>query len=138
MMKIIMTKTKAAFRGIALSLFLCAVAIQASGCFALFVGAAAASGVVWVKGKLQQNLDAPLERVHSATLSALKKLSLPVIADRIDKSRSKVESEYSDGKHVWIQMDYLTKSATRIIIRAGTLGDETRSREILDNIIRQL
>ena len=131
-------RVMAALQRLMLSLFLIAMSFQLSGCFALFVGAAAASGVVWVKGKLQQNVDAPLDKTHAATLTALKKLSLPVIADRKDKARAKVESEYSDGKHVWVQLDYLTKSATRITVRVGTLGDEIRSREILDNIIRHL
>ena len=127
------------FKRIICILLLCTLPLGFSGCFALFLGAAAgASGVVWVKGRLQQNLDASMDKLHNASVAALKKLNLPVIMDRKDKSRSKIESEYSDGKHVWIQLDYLTKSATRITIRVGTLGDETRSREIMDHIAKYL
>ncbi len=133
-----MKNFKEVVRSLLFAVLLIASSMQMTGCFALFVGAAAASGVVWIKGRLQQNVDAPLDRVHSATVAGLKRLSLPVISDKKDKARAKVESEYSDGKHVWVQLDYLTKNATRITIRVGTLGDEPRSREILDNIMRNL
>ena len=114
-------------------------AIQVSGCVPLLVGAAAgAGGVIWATGKLQQDLSAPLDHVHKATLAGLKELELPVLIDRKDKLTGKVESEYADGKHVWIDTEYVTKSTTKISVRVGTLGDETRSREIMEHIIRHL
>lgn len=113
--------------------------MQLTGCFALFVGAAAgAGGVIWATGKLQQDLNAPLDRVQKASLAALKKLELPILIDKKDKLTGKIESEYADGKRVWIDTDYVTKETTKISIRVGTLGDEKRSREILDTIIRYL
>lgn len=113
--------------------------VQVAGCVPLLVGAAAgAGGVIWVTGRLQQNLNASLEKAHKATLAGLKKLRLPILVDKQDKLTVKVESEYADGKRVWIDLEYVTQSATKISIRVGTMGDEVRSREILDNIMRSL
>ena len=116
-----------------------ALVIQITGCVPLLVGAAAgAGGVVWVTGKLQQDLSASLDKTHAATLASLRKLRLPVMVNKKDKLTAKVESEYADGKHVWIDLLYVTQSTTKVSIRVGTMGDEARSREILDNIIRGL
>ncbi len=124
---------------ITLAVLLIVSSMQLTGCFALFVGAAAgAGGGIWATGKLQQNLNAPLDRVHNASLTALKKLELPVMTDRKDKLTGKIESAYADGKRVWIDTEYVTKETTKISIRVGTLGDEKRSHEILDMIIRHL
>src|SRR3989338_4330259 len=126
-------------RKIVLGVLLLTASIQASGCFALFVGAAVgAGGAMWMTGKLQQSVNASVYRTHNAALGALRKLQLPVIVDRKDKSTAKIESEYADGKHVWIDLEYQSKNVTKVEIRVGTLGDEVRSREILDNLTRQL
>ena len=114
-------------------------AVQFSGCFALFVGAAAgAGGMIWVTGKLRQDFNVSVDKIHGAAIAALKKLELPVTTDRKDKMTSKIESAYSDGKHVWIDIEYLSKTTTRLEIRVGTLGDEVRSREILNEITKRL
>ena len=127
------------FRRIILAVLLVISSLNLSGCFALFVGAAAgAGGVIWAKGKLQQDLTASLDQAHSASIATLKKLELPILVDKKDKSTARIESQYADGKHVWVDLDYLTKSTTKLKVRVGTLGDQTRSQEILDNILRNL
>lgn len=126
-------------KSVFLSLTLMTCSLQLSGCFALLVGAAVGAGTaVWMGGKLQQDFTTSVDRAHNAAVATLKKLQLPVIVDRKDKMTAKLESEYSDGKHVWVDVEYRTKTVTRVAIRVGTLGDEVRSREILDNISRQL
>lgn len=113
--------------------------VYLTGCFALFVGAAAgAGGVIWVTGKLQQDVNASVEKVHRAAIAALKKLELPVITDKKDTMTARIESQYVDGKHVWIDIDYTSQTSTKLSIRVGTLGDEVRSREILDQIKKRL
>jgi len=127
------------FKRLILAALIVTSSLQLTGCFALFVGAAAgAGGIIWAKGKLQQDLNASLDRAHSAATASLKKLELPVIVDRKDKLSGKLESEYADGKHVWIDLDYVTKTMTKIEVRVGTLGDEQRSREILNEVMRRL
>ena len=103
-----------------------------SGCLALAAGAAVGAGtVIWTKGKLQQDLDQNLERVYRATKAALNQMDLPILVDRKDDLTAKLESEFADGKRIWIDLDYISKYNTKIGIRVGPLGDEIRSREIL-------
>ena len=111
------------------------IVVNSAGCFWLLVGAAAgAGGIIWVKGKLQQELNVSLDEAHAASLKALKKLELPVIIDRKDKLTAKIESEFADGARVWIDIDSLSAKSSRIEVRVGTIGDEKRSREVLEEI----
>ena len=113
--------------------------VNSAGCFWLLVGGAAgAVGVIWVKGKLQQDVNEPLDVVHEASIKALKKMELPVIVDRKDKLTAKIESEFADGAKAWIDLTSLSAKATKIEVRVGTIGDEKRSREILDTIQHHL
>ncbi len=114
-----------------------ALFVLVSGCApAVFLagGAAGAGGVVWVKGKLQEELSVPLSTVHQASLAALKELELPVIEDRKDKLAAAIRSEFADGKKVWIDIRFLTESLTKITVRVGVLGDQARSQKILEKI----
>ena len=120
-------------------LFLLLYVVSTSGCFALIVGAAAgAGGVIWVKGSLQQEFNTSIERVHAAGVKALKKLELPVIIDRKDKLTAKLESKFADGTNVWIDMDALTAKSTKVNVRVGAMGDQVRSREIMEMIEKYL
>lgn len=126
-------------RQIVLAVMLVATSLNLTGCFALVVGAAAgAGGVIWAKGKLSQDVNSTIDRAYSASIASLKRLELPIMVDKKDKSSGRIESEYADGKHVWIDLDYVTKTTTKIEVRVGTLGDQVRSQEIMDNILRHL
>ena len=120
-------------------LFLAFTVVATSGCFALVVGAAAgAGGVIWAKGSLVKELNVPLDRAHKAGVSALKKLELPIIIDRKDKLTAKLESKFADGTNVWIDMNSLTSKTTKVVVRVGAIGDQTRSQEIMDMIEKYL
>ena len=111
------------------------IVVNSSGCFWLLVGAAAgAGGVIWVKGKLKQELNVSLAAAHAASIKALKKMELPVIIDRKDRLTAKIESEFADGARVWIDIDSLSAKSSRIEVRVGTISDEKRSRDILEEI----
>jgi hypothetical protein len=115
--------------------------IQLSGCApAVFVvgGAAGAGAVVWVKGKLEEELNLPLSKVHQASLAALQELELPVQADRKDMLAAEIRSEFADGKDIWIDIRSLTESSTKITIRVGMFGDQSRSERILETVHRHL
>lgn len=116
-----------------------ALALLCSGCLALAVGAAGgAAGAVYVMGKLQDELNHPVSTVHAAALAGIKDLDLPVLQDKEDKLSAKLESEFADGKHVWIDLDTVADSRTRITIRVGVVGDEGRSRKLLNAIKKHL
>jgi hypothetical protein len=115
------------------------IVVNTAGCFWLVVGAAAgAGGVIWATGKLKQELNVSVDTAHKAALKALKDLELPVIVDKKDQLTVKMESEFSDGARVWIDIDSITVKSCKIEVRVGTMGDERRSREILQTIQRYL
>lgn len=128
-------------RRFALVALLLALSIEVSGCPpALFVagGAAGAGAVVWVKGKLEEELNVPLGKVHQASLAGLKELELPIKEDRKDMLSAEIESQFADGKDIWISIRSLAESTTKITIRVGVLGDQPRSERIIEAIHRHL
>lgn len=115
------------------------LAAFSSGCVALFVGAAGgAAGTVYVMGKLTEELSYDVPAVHGAALNAMKKLGLTLSEDRADTLSAHMESEFADRAHIWIDLESVGESRTRVTIRVGLTGDEVRSRKILDTIKQSL
>lgn len=120
-------------------IFLSAVVVTQSGCFGLLVGAAAGAGTfAFVSGDLEYNFDASVEQAHSASIRALRKLALPVSQDIHDKHNAKIKSTYADGKDITIAVTALTEKSSKIQIRVGVFGDQTRSENILNTIKKYL
>ena len=112
--------------------------VQLSGCFLLVGAAVGAGGVTWAKGRLQKDINTTFEKLHKATIASLKEMDLPIVVDRKDVLTAKVESRFADGKGVWIDLDKMTEYTSRIVIRVGVLGDQTRSNDILSRIEKRL
>jgi hypothetical protein len=109
------------------------------GCAAVVVGGAAGAGtVVYVKGQLNEDINASVSKVYDASLSALKELELPIIEDNHDTLSAKIKSKFADGDDVWIQIESVTAESSKITIRVGVMGDENKSRRIIDAIHRHL
>ena len=107
--------------------------ISSQGCVALVVGAAGgAAGAVYIMGKLTEELDHDVPAVHEAVLAGLKELDLKVSEDRADKLSAHLESEFADRAHVWIDLESIGESRTKVTVRVGLTGDEVRSRKILE------
>ena len=112
-----------------------------SGCAVALFGAGAGAGVAgatYVMGKLEDEVNAPVSKVRRATVAALKSLELPVDKERGDKLAAELESETADQKKIWISITSLTSSRSKIVIRVGVMGDEIRSRQILQAIHTRL
>ncbi len=119
---------------------LCAVlAFFCSGCFMLAVGAVGGvAGAVYMMGKLKDEVNYEVPTVHKATVAALAELELKLLEDKVDKLSAHVESEFSGGEHVWIDLESLSNSRTSLTIRVGITGNEVRARKIHDAIKRHL
>jgi Protein of unknown function (DUF3568) len=114
-------------------------AIELAGCAALLLGGAAGAGsVVYIKGQLKEDMAASVPRVHDASISALKELSLPIIEDNHDKLSAKIKSRFADGHDVWIEIESVTAESSKLTIRVGILGDENKARQILNGIHKRL
>jgi len=110
-----------------------------SGCLALAVGAAGgAAGAVYVMGKLKDELNYPVSVVHDASVAAMNDLGLKLSEDKSDKLSAHMESAFSDGAHVWIDVESRADSRCRLTIRVGLTGDEARARKIHKTIMQHL
>ena len=124
--------------GIMMGLVGCSL-LTLSGCAVVLLGAGAgAAGATYVMGKLEDEIDAPVPKVQRATVAALKSLDLPVNMERGDKLAAELESETADQKKIWVSINSLTSSRSKLTIRVGLLGDEVRSRQILQAIRTRL
>jgi hypothetical protein len=112
-----------------------AVALLASGCQLLLLGGAAGAGAgaaSYYLGKLEKTVEYDVPETHEAAVSALKSMELPVMQDRSDRISAHVESEFADGKPVWIDIEATGENDSRITIRVGYVGDRDRAMRILD------
>lgn len=110
-----------------------------AGCLWLVAGAAGGTaGIVYVNGQLKEEIDATVPALHQAAIAGVKELGLPVNEDKVDKLTAHVHSELSSDTKVWITIESLTDSRSRITIRVGVMGDEAKSRQILDATKRHL
>ena len=115
------------------------LAAFSSGCIPLVVGAAGgAAGVVYVRGKSTEEFSYDVPVVYRAALTAMKELGLTLSEDRADTLSAHVESEFADRTPIWISLESVGESRTRATIRVGRMGDEVRSRKILDTIKQYL
>ncbi len=115
------------------------LAASNAGCAALVVGAAGgAAGAVYVMGKLTEELSYDVPAVHEAAVAGMKDLQLTLSEDRADKLSAHLESEFADRAHVWIDLESIADSRTRMIVRVGLTGDEIRSKKILESTKQHL
>jgi len=115
--------------------------LTALGCTALLLGAGAGAGVAgatYVMGKLEDEVEVSVTKVHHAAVAALKSLDLPVDKNRRDKLSAEIESETADQKKIWISIHSLGQTRSKISIRVGLIGDEVRSRRILEAMRQRL
>ncbi|MFO7957601.1 MAG: DUF3568 family protein [Candidatus Brocadiia bacterium] len=102
-------------------------------------GAAAGAGAaVFYLGRLEQTVDGSVEEVYQAALETLEAENLPVIEKKVDSMTARVESEYADEKHIWIQMEEVAPERTKVWVRVGIVGDKDRSSRLLDGIKSRL
>ncbi|MFA5159955.1 MAG: DUF3568 family protein, partial [Candidatus Omnitrophota bacterium] len=113
--------------------------VGVTGCAPFWVGAAVgAGGIAWVNGSLERDFCFSMDRVSQASRQALKRLKLPVRDDKGDFLTTKIQSQYSDGQKIWIDIKAVTERSCKVIIRVGVFGHRSRSESILAAIIRYL
>lgn len=110
-----------------------------SGCVALALGGAAgAAGVMYVKGRVVDKVNAPIDRVYNASLAMLASKKLPVSSKQADVASAHIKSKYADDKEIWIDIEAITSEVCEIKIRVGVTGDQDRSIDLLEGIKSRL
>lgn len=105
-----------------------------TGCVAVVAGAAGASAVAYVRGELQGTLTASLEASERASNGALAQLQLVKINEKRDAFVAIITARTADDKKVEIKLTKLADQTTKVQIRVGVFGDESKSLAILDKI----
>lgn len=108
------------------------------GCVAVVAAGAAGGTVAYMRGELQLNIDSNIERVHRASLAAVREMGFVIVADEGDKIGTRIRARTAQDKRVLVHVDRLTDQSSRIRIRVGHFGDEAASRAILERVLQKL
>jgi hypothetical protein len=121
-------------------LLVCGFLFLQIGCVAAVIGGAAvgAGTVIYVKGQLEESMNASTTTVYKATLAAFQELNMPITGDAHDGMSVELKSYFADGKTVWIAITSITPVSSKVTIRVGTFGDEYRSQSVLTTIHKHL
>jgi hypothetical protein len=102
------------------------------------VGAGAAGTVAYIRGDLETVESADIEAVYKAVLRAMDKLELAVIQKSKDAMSAKVTARDAQDKKITVKLTATAEGTTKVSIRIGTFGSETKSRLIYDQIKKEL
>ena len=122
--------------GVLLAVLLVGVAVLAGGCVAAVVaaGAGAAGTVAYMGGDLEAVESRSLADVYEATLKALEQLELSATKEGKDALSAVIVARDAQDKKIAIKLRASTEETTKISIRVGVFGDETKSRLIYQKI----
>ena len=115
-----------------------AAALVLQGCLLAAVGAGAVGSVAYVKGDLEAIEGHKLDDVYAATKKALEDAELSISQDTKDALSAVVIARDSRDKKVTVKLTATAEGATKLSIRFGTFGSETKSRMIHDKIKENL
>lgn len=114
------------------AIVLCAVSF--SGCM-FYVGArAGATGAIYYKGNMKDELPHSASEVYEAALQALSDQALPISKQKQDPYRGEIKSEFPDRKNIWITITALSDQSSNLKIRVGIGGDQKRAYQLLVRI----
>ena len=125
---------------ICLVLILAGLTVNSAGCLVVAAGAGAAGTVAYMKGDLETEEPYKLDVVYAATREATKQLELSVLEGKTEKdalSATIVARDAAD-KRVTIHLKAQTEHTTKVSIRIGTFGDQSKSHMIYNRIKENL
>lgn len=114
------------------------VLVQGCGLELLLIGAGAAGTIAYVKGDLEAVETAKIDVVYDATLKALDKLELKVTTKSKDVLSGVIVARDTQNKKITIKLKAVSEEATKLSIRVGVFGSETKSRLIYQEIHENL
>jgi spermidine/putrescine-binding protein len=88
----------------------------------------------YLTGNLVSYESASLEHAWTAAQDAIKQLEFTVKSTAKDALDARLEAKQADGTDVSIKLSKASESVTEVSVRVGILGDQERSRLIMDKI----
>ena len=124
-------------REIVLIVFCLMMTIVLQGCLVAAVGAGAGT-VAYLRGDLETTEAKGIDTVYAATKKAMEQLELNVSRDTKDALSAEIVARDAQDKKITINLKSTTEGTTKISIRVGTFGSETKSILIYDQIKKNL
>ena len=124
-----------------LILALVGTAVLAQGCTVALVGAGVAAGagtVAYLRGDLEAVEPKNIDTVFEATEKAVEELGLKVSKKTKDKMSAVIIARDAQDKKITIKLRAAAEGGTKLSIRVGGFGDETKSRLIYQKIREKL
>jgi len=119
---------------ILLIVLLIGIALFSQGCVVAAVGLGAAGTIAYVRGDLEAIESEDLDTVYEAAVKAVEELELNVISKSKDALSATIYARDAQDKKINIILKSTAEQTTKISIRIGTFGDETKSRLIYKKI----
>ena len=116
----------------------CLVLIVTSGCVIAAVGAGAAGTVAYIRGDLESVEAESLDKVYSASVQAVEQLELAMVSKQKDALSAEIIARDAQDKKIRIKLAATAEGTTKLSIRIGTFGSETKSRMIYEKIKENL
>jgi len=113
------------------------MAVFIQGCVVAAVGAGAGT-VAYVRGDLQTVESKSLDDVYEAAEKAIKELGLNVTKKAKDAMSATIVARDAQDKKITIKLSASTEETTKLSIRIGVFGSETKSRRIYEEIKKNL
>ena len=122
-------------------LALAGMAVLAQGCAVAWVGAGVGAGagtVAYLRGDLEAVESKDIDTVLEATEKAVEELELKVSKKTKDKMSAVIVARDAGDKKITIKLSAAVEGSTKLSIRVGWFGDETKSRLIYQKIQEKL
>jgi len=116
-----------------LTLLIVSTAVWFQGCVVLAVGAGAGT-VAYIRGDLTAVESKDIEAVYKATKKAIDELELSVSKESKDAMSSTIVVRDAQDKKITIKLNATAEETTKLSIRVGWFGNETKSRLIYQKI----
>ncbi len=120
-----------------LTVLLISMAIVVQSCVVAAVGAGAGT-VAYVRGDLETVEPQNLNTVYKATEKAIEELELTVSKKTKDAMSVVIVARDSQDKKITIKLSATAEGTTKLSIRVGLFGNETKSRLIYQKIHENL
>ena len=124
-----------------LILALAGMAVLAQGCAVAWVGVGLGVGagtVAYLRGDLEAVESKDIDTVLEATEKAIEELELKVSKKTRDKMSAVIVARDAQDEKITIKLNATADESTKLSIRVGGFGDETKSRLIYQKIQEKL
>jgi len=118
-------------------MFLAGTAVLVQGCIAAAAGAGAGT-IAYIRGDMETVQAKQLDAVYKAAEKAVEQLELKVTQKTKDAMTAKIVARDAQDKKITIKLAATAENITKLSIRVGWFGSETKSRLIYQKILDNL